>query len=88
MARDTAAGIENESAPIQLAQCWFSDGLANLMLKYKYIFQVKYTEAILSNSTRKLSWFEITKILIAVYFVIYLLFLKPTSTKPQAGKLG
>jgi len=24
------------------------------MLKYKYIFQIKYTEAILSNSTRKL----------------------------------
>jgi len=46
MARDTAAGIGNESAPIQLAQCWFSDGLANLMLKYKYVFQVKYTEAI------------------------------------------
>jgi len=35
------------------------------MLKYKYIFQIKYTEAILSNSTRKLLWFEIkiTKIL-------------------------
>jgi len=36
------------------------------MLKYKYIFQIKYTEAILSNSTRKLLWFEITKMLIAV----------------------
>jgi len=35
------------------------------MLKYKYIFQIKYTEAILSNSTRKLLWFEITKMLIA-----------------------
>ena len=34
--------------------------------KYKYIFQIKYTEAILSNSTRKLIWFEITKMLIAV----------------------
>jgi len=45
------------------------------MLKYKYILQIKYTEAILSNSTRKLSWFEITKMLIAVkksiYCVIY-----------------
>jgi len=30
-----------------------------------YIFQIKYTEAILSNSTRKLLWFEITKMLIA-----------------------
>jgi len=36
------------------------------MLKYKYIFQLKYTEAVLSNITRKLSWFEITKMLIAV----------------------
>jgi len=36
------------------------------MLKYRYIFQIKYTEAILSNSTRKLLWFEITKMLIAV----------------------
>ena len=35
------------------------------MLKYNYIFQIKYTEAILSNSTRKLLWFEITKMLIA-----------------------
>ena len=36
------------------------------MLKYKHIFQIKYTEAILSNSTRKLLWFEIAKMLIAV----------------------
>jgi len=36
------------------------------MLKYKYIFQIKYTEAILSNITRKLFWFEISKMLIAV----------------------
>ena len=34
---------------------------------YIYIFfQIKYTEAILSNSTRKLLWFEITNKLIAV----------------------
>jgi len=33
---------------------------------FKYIFQIKYTETILSNSTRKLLWFEITKMLIAV----------------------
>jgi len=37
------------------------------MLKYKYIFQIKYTEAILPNSTRKLLWFEITKMPIAVF---------------------
>jgi len=36
------------------------------MLKYKYIFQINYTVAILSNSTRKLLRFEITKMLIAV----------------------
>jgi len=30
------------------------------MLKYKYIFQIKYTEAILSNSTQKLLRFEIS----------------------------
>ena len=35
-------------------------------LKYLYIFQIKYTEAILSNSIQKLLWFEITKMLIAV----------------------
>jgi len=29
-------------------------------------FQIKYTQAMLSNSTRKLLWFEITKMLIAV----------------------
>ena len=36
------------------------------MLKHEYISQIKYTEAILSNSTRKLSWCKITKKLIAV----------------------
>ena len=36
------------------------------MLKYKYILQIKYTEAILSNSTRTLLWFKISKMLIAV----------------------
>jgi len=35
-------------------------------LKHKYIFHIKYTEAILSNSTWKLFWFEITKMLTAV----------------------
>ena len=45
------------------------------MLKYKYIFQIKYTEAILSNSTRKLLWFEITKMLIAVKNKFVVLFI-------------
>ena len=49
---------EDESAPIQLAQCWFP-GLAISNVKIlKYIFfQIKYTEALSSNSTRKLLWF-------------------------------
>jgi len=38
-----------------------------LKYKYKYIFQIKYTEAILSNSTRKLLWFEIAEMLIEVF---------------------
>ena len=37
------------------------------MLKYKNVFfQIKYTEAILSNNTWKLLWFEIIKMLIVV----------------------
>ena len=35
-------------------------------LGWPYIFQTKYTEAILSNSTRRPLWFEITETLIAV----------------------
>jgi len=48
---------------------WHSAGSLGwpfLMLKYKFFFQIKYTEAILSNSTRKLLWFEMNKMLIAV----------------------
>jgi len=52
--------IGNESVPIQLAQCCFP-GLAISNVEYKYIFQVKHTDAILSSSTRKLSCFEISK---------------------------
>jgi len=59
-----------------MAQCWFP-GLtisnAKIYIKYKikiiykiYIFPIKYTEAILSNSTRKLVWFEISKMMTAV----------------------
>jgi len=54
----------NESVPIQLAQCWFPRPFP--ILQYKYIFQMNYTEAILSNSTGKLLWFEVTKVLMAV----------------------
>jgi len=45
------------------------------ILKYKYIFQIKYTEATLS--TRKLSLFEIREMLIAVlsdnFFVLFII---------------
>ena len=42
------------------------------VLKYKFLSEIKYTEAIVSNSTRKLLWFEITKMLI-VDFKMFLL---------------
>ena len=58
--------LVNESAPIQLAQCRFP-GLAISNAKNINIFlQLKCTEAILSDNTRKLLLFEITKSLIAV----------------------
>ena len=45
------------------------------MLKYEYILQIKYAEAILSNSTRKLLRLETTKLLRQfkkqIYSVIY-----------------
>ena len=58
--------IANKSAPIQLAQCQFP-GWPFPMLKYKYISQIKYTEAVWSNSTQKLLWFEICKMLIVTW---------------------
>ena len=42
-----------------------------------YFFQIKYTDAILSNSTRKLLWFEIIEMLIAVknkFIVSFIIF--------------
>jgi len=53
---------------------WHSAGFLGWpfpMLKYKYIFQIKYTETILLNSTRKLLWFEINEMLLAVYRKIF-----------------
>ena len=58
--------IGNESVPIQLAQCWLPGLAISAMLIYRYIFQIKHTEAISSNNTRKLLWFEISKMLTAV----------------------
>jgi len=51
--------------PIQLTQCCFP-GWPLPILKHKYIFQTKYTKAVLSNNTLKLLSFEISKMLIAV----------------------
>jgi len=39
------------------------------MLKYKCIFQTKYAEAIVSNSTGKLLWFEIAETLSQIHGV-------------------
>jgi len=50
---------------IQLAQCWFL-GLAISNAKIEIYLSNKIYVIILSNSTRKLLWFEITKMLIAV----------------------
>ena len=58
--------IGNESAPIQLAECW-CPGLAISNAKiWIYFSNKKFTEAILSDSNQKLLWFEIRKMLIAV----------------------
>jgi len=54
----------NESAPIQLAQCRFP-GLA-ISNDEMLIYFLNKIYVILSNSTRKLVWFETAKILIAV----------------------
>jgi len=53
--------IGNESAPNAGSLGWPFP-----MLKYKHIFEIKYTEAILSNSTQKLLRFEITEMPIEV----------------------
>jgi len=62
--------IGNENVLIHLALCLFH-GLTISSAKILVFFQIKYMEAILSNSTLKPLWFEITKMLIAVYCVIY-----------------
>ena len=49
--------------------------------------QIKYTEAILSDSTRKLLWFEISKMLIAVLtnkFIVSFIIIFGTLTFPTA----
>jgi len=58
------------SHPVVRRYNWHSAGSLGWplpVLKYQYIFQIKYTETILSNRTRELLWFENIKMLIAVY---------------------
>ena len=55
----------NESMLIQFAQCRFPQ-MAMSNAEILIHFSKKYREAISSNSTWKLLWFEITKMLIAV----------------------
>jgi len=45
---------------------WHSAGSLGWPFPALNKIEIKYTEAILSNSTRKLSWFEVTKMPIAV----------------------
>ena len=40
------------------------------MLKFNYIFQIKHTEAILSNSTLELLWFETTEMSFKNKFIV------------------
>ena len=56
------------------------------MLKYKYIVQTKYSETILSNSTRKLLWFEISKMMTAVKnkFIVLFVIIFGTLSSPTA----
>jgi len=43
--------LGNESVPIQLAQCRFAGlAISSAEIYFKNIFEVKYTEAILSDS--------------------------------------
>jgi len=61
-----SGAIGTESVPIQLAQCWFP-GLAIFNAENKlFFFQIKCIEAFLLINTRKLLWFKISKMLMAV----------------------
>jgi len=66
----TGARTGRKTVPIQFVQCWFPGLAIFSVLKYEYIFQIfnnkKYTKAILSNSTRKLLRFGVSKTLTAV----------------------
>jgi len=56
-----------ESEPLQSGLQSIGWPFPMLKFELEFIFQIKHTESILSNSTRKLLLFEITKITIAVF---------------------
>ena len=66
----------------EISAHWKPQTTAGSNAKILIYFQIKYTEAILSNSSRKLFWFEITKLLIAVLdknFIVYICYnFRPT----------
>jgi len=63
----------NESMPVQLAPCWFA-GLAISNAKiYIYFSNKIYETKQFLNSTRKLLWFEINKMLTLQFKKINLL---------------
>jgi len=57
---------KHKQPPASLSMTWHFIAWLFPVANGAYIFQIKYTEAVLPNSTRKLLWFEITKMLIAV----------------------
>jgi len=65
----------NESVPMQLAQCRFHGLVISNAEILIYFSNRIYTEATLSNSTRKLLWFEISKTPIAVKNKFIVLFI-------------
>ena len=74
--------VENESVPIQLAQCWFP-GLAISNAKIYTYFSNK-----IYGSTRKLLWFEISKMLIVVLrntFIVFIIIFGTLSFSILAG---
>jgi len=76
--------------PIQLAQCWFpGQAIFNAMNINIHIFQIKYTEAILPNGTRKQLRLEITGMLIAVLKnkrILLLIIIYRTLSFPTRGQ--
>jgi len=88
----------NETAPTQLAQCRFtwhsagSPGWPFPTLKYKYIVSHKIYGSNFVNSTRKLLWFEISLMLIAVlenkFTVLFIMIFRIVSFPIAHSRIG